>query len=63
MYMSKPYEDRVQVVLTDNGLGIENGKQASQVTQQINADIMRGKSISPTIPACREINIKSLLKR
>ncbi|PIK37248.1 hypothetical protein BSL78_25913 [Apostichopus japonicus] len=41
MYMSKPYEDRVQVVLTDNGLGIENGKQASQVTQQINADIMR----------------------
>lgn len=47
MYMSKPYEDRVQVVLTDTGLGIENGKQASQVTQQINADIMRGKSISP----------------
>lgn len=42
MYMSKPADDRVQLVLTDNGQGTGNGKEASQVTQQIYTDITRG---------------------
>lgn len=41
MYMSKPADDRVQLVLTDNGQGTGNGKEASQVTQQIYTDITR----------------------
>ncbi|KAJ8045694.1 Protein amnionless [Holothuria leucospilota] len=39
MYMSKTEPGKVQVVLTDNVPGAENGKQASMMAQQINADI------------------------
>lgn len=44
MYMSKTEPGKVQVVLTDNVPGAENGKQASMMAQQINADIENGKS-------------------